>query len=261
MTSTTNPKPPLLRQSSGSEQKECFCCEVVGNSPTTDVRLACNCLIHRQCLVTYLRSQLGDKIALLSTMDRLHQTGIICPYVTANACNGSGVTTFISLTDLEILLSTAQISTVVNSDNNVSEDYALSTDEIARFQRWIEEDRNSLLHKTNLKVEEPSVAKTSTPADRTDEYITATTKPCPSCNMRVTHWHGHSCHHIQPGGGCPNCREPFCYKCLNPGKTNAQLRGGLHLCVCGGWSNFCKGDDIEANINSSPYPYDIVRFS
>ena len=39
-------------------------------------------------------------------------------------------------------------------------------------------------------------------------YVEATSKACPECAARVTHWHGHACHHISPSmtgpatGGC-----------------------------------------------------------
>jgi hypothetical protein len=35
-------------------------------------------------------------------------------------------------------------------------------------------------------------------------FIEQTTTKCPNCPWRVTHPRGHACHHIRPGGGCPN---------------------------------------------------------
>jgi len=66
--------------------------------------------------------------------------------------------------------------------------------------------------------------------DTTDAFIIATTKACPNqaCRMRVTHYHGHSCHHIMPTPfcnscqryacvhgkrGCPGCGLHYCYRC------------------------------------------------
>ena len=77
--------------------------------------------------------------------------------------------------------------------------------------------------------------------DATDPYVEATTKACPSCGVRSTHWHGHQCHHISPvSGGCPNCHVHYCYRCLSTETENARLRGGRGNCECGYWSNFCK---------------------
>jgi len=39
-----------------------------------------------------------------------------------------------------------------------------------------------------------------------DPFVLATTKACPTCSMRSTHYHGHQCHMISPGKGCPSCK-------------------------------------------------------
>jgi len=49
----------------------------------------------------------------------------------------------------------------------------------------------------------------------TEDLILKTTRPCPSCQFRVTHYRGHACHHIRPGGGCPQCHTHWCYNCGN----------------------------------------------
>lgn len=41
------------------------------------------------------------------------------------------------------------------------------------------------------------------------------TKPCPYCTTPIAHYKGHGCHHIMPGGGCPTCKNHFCYMCLS----------------------------------------------
>lgn len=47
----------------------------------------------------------------------------------------------------------------------------------------------------------------------TEDLIQRTTRPCPQCGLRVTHYRGHACHHIRPGGGCPGCSTHWCYNC------------------------------------------------
>jgi hypothetical protein len=47
----------------------------------------------------------------------------------------------------------------------------------------------------------------------TEDLINRTTRPCPECGLRVTHYRGHACHHIKPGGGCPRCHTHWCYNC------------------------------------------------
>jgi hypothetical protein len=210
MSTAVDQVPPLLRQCSGAERRECFCSDSVGSDPAHDVRLACRCLIHRACLVSYIRSLLSDRLSLFAAMENAGQIGIICPYARANQCNAIGKETFISLKDMENLITKQPQS---DADKLPSE--ALIPDEVARFKRWIEEEKGSSSVTASEVVDgneekRKMAAKVNKELEMTGVYITATTKACPSCQFRVTHWHGHSCHHIQPSGGCPKCKVPFC---------------------------------------------------
>jgi len=80
----------------------------------------------------------------------------------------------------------------------------------------------------------------------TNAFVKATSKPCPRCSFRITHSHGHACHHIQPGTGCPNCGNHFCYRCLRKGTSGS-------VCGC---RLFCDNDDVLAHIQLEPYPCD-----
>lgn len=74
--------------------------------------------------------------------------------------------------------------------------------------------------------------------------ITATSKPCPNCGFRISHYHGHACHHIKPGGGCPSCGHHFCYSCLSIGircPNNCSL--------------YC-GRDVQRYLKIRPFPHD-----
>lgn len=68
--------------------------------------------------------------------------------------------------------------------------------------------------------------------DVTERSIMATTKPCPKCNYRVTHWHGHSCHHISPStNGCPECHTHWCFGCGTTGpKRSSNYCGSNPKC-------------------------------
>ena len=52
--------------------------------------------------------------------------------------------------------------------------------------------------------------------------ILTSVKQCPACGVGVSHYRGHACHHIRPGGGCPGvggaaiCGEHWCYVCCGP---------------------------------------------
>ena len=76
-----------------------------------------------------------------------------------------------------------------------------------------------------------------------EAYINATTKPCPTCGYRATHYHGHRCHHVSEG--CARCRAQFCYRCLCTAEENSEQRGSRGACKCGGWS---KSDDRRSQL-------------
>lgn len=78
--------------------------------------------------------------------------------------------------------------------------------EVAERQRRLEEQRQR---------QQAQIAES-------EQLITATSKPCPRCRAPITHFRGHACHHITPGGsagGCSACHHQFCYMCLAPWHT------------------------------------------
>jgi len=83
------------------------------------------------------------------------------------------------------------------------------------------------------------------------ELIRATSKPCPSCSMSISHYHGHACHHIAPGTGCVNCGYHFCFSCGQP--AGPAIPAGSSGCSC---PIFCINDDILSNIKNLPIPHD-----
>mmetsp|Transcript_19508 Transcript_19508/g.29648 ORF Transcript_19508/g.29648 Transcript_19508/m.29648 type:complete len:1070 (+) Transcript_19508:75-3284(+) len=88
--------------------------------------------------------------------------------------------------------------------------------------------------------------QTGSSALATNAFVLATSKACPQCHFRITHYHGHACHHIRPGTGCPNCGTHFCYTCLRRGTSGSSC--GCRL--------FCSNAQILANIDRLPYPHD-----
>ena len=98
----------------------------------------------------------------------------------------------------------------------------------------------------------------------TARYISATSKPCPGCAAPLTHYHGHSCHHISAvvddklGGGCPRCHTHYCYACLATAAENERERGARQACRCkvGRWGTFCQTAAIVEHLVEEPYPHD-----
>ena len=95
-------------------------------------------------------------------------------------------------------------------------------------------------------------------ADRaTLAYIQLTTRKCPNpqCGERVSHFHGHGCHHISPmSDGCPSCHTHFCYIC---GRAHGRPGGGYerhHRCRHG--SSYCSNEAIGEHLVMLPVPHD-----
>jgi len=208
----------------------------------SEYTLSCQCKLHIDCLNGYIRNQIGDR-------NQMNLCGIACP----NGRSCKHYTSSSLLLDKSFELDEANdlfqsSSSVVVSPffitvpdlrliNNFNKDVekegefsALSNDEIDRFDNWLTEQKQG-----------PSKVN----SDDCDPYVLATTKPCPTCNFRSTHYQGHKCHHISPSsgrnsrGGCPNCHKNYCYKCLCSAKDNLRDRGVKEVCACGFWSSFC----------------------
>ena len=62
------------------------------------------------------------------------------------------------------------------------------------------------------------------------EFLYATSKACPFCSIRISHYRGHACHHIKPGDGCPSCHNHFCYNCLGYRGDGSVWQGCTNGC-------------------------------
>jgi len=91
----------------------------------------------------------------------------------------------------------------------------------------------------------------------TAAFIRLTSQPCPNpqCKQRISHFHGHACHHISPStDGCPNCHQHFCYVCL---RRHGTPGGGYHRNPrCRHGSSYCKEEGIHRHLRHTPYPHD-----
>jgi hypothetical protein len=89
---------------------------------------------------------------------------------------------------------------------------------------------------------------------KSDVLIQLTSKPCPSCTTSITHFHGHGCHHIKPGGGCPSCHTHWCFACgtASATKVDNNYCGSDPRCRL-----FCQSEGIHRHLDdSSGYPID-----
>ena len=84
-----------------------------------------------------------------------------------------------------------------------------------------------------------------------------------ACGERISHYHGHHCHHISPvgRGGCPRCQQHFCYQCLRkhgtPGaKVWHQVRG-VSACFPSPCS-IIPLPCIPSRADVAPWPCDLI---
>lgn len=223
-------------------------CSVCGEDGPIDypldqkIILNCECCVHISCILQQVRITLGDIFSL-------GPNGIRCPN------------------------SSPAIGTCLHGDVNIS-----PVDLTDLFQRFPDINLDStgaeiidLGHFRDILATRNAGPGVVDPAQR-DPYILATTKNCPTCQFGVTRYHGHSCHHISPGTGCPNCHHHFCYVCLSSGEQNTAERGYVAACNCtwqprfdylgdgiarANWSSYCKDEITEANISyDRGTPYD-----
>jgi len=88
----------------------------------------------------------------------------------------------------------------------------------------------------------------------TARAIQATSKACPNCGMRITHYHGHDCHHISPStNGCTACHQHFCYVCL---RKHGRPGERMWHPECGHRQTFCNSSEIRRYLERTPYPHD-----
>lgn len=137
----------------------------------------------------------------------------------------------------------------------------------SRSRRWLIWLRLARPHRTRSDLEcaychhrwDPRAAAGDASYDEmaTAFLIRVTSKGCPNprCEQRISHYHGHACHHISPAtNGCPACHQHFCYVC---GRPHGTPGGGFvrnRLCTHG--SSFCNNRELLANLVMEPYPHD-----
>jgi hypothetical protein len=228
---------------SSDSRKEIVLDESVG------IKLGCDDSIHYNCLVMYIRSKLDDRISLIRSIETVEKAGIVCPY--GPVCKQ--INRKITINELEEVVNLGKFIVLKDQSPDFKK---LEKNEIDTLKSWINEDFGKTLAIKNE-------AQNNNNNNETNLMLLATTKPCPACGFRSSHIHQHHCHHISPNGGCPNnrCRVNYCYKCLKTGAENRRERGRENLCLCGGWSNFCKSlrteDDISKFLVLKPYPHDL----
>jgi hypothetical protein len=261
------------------------------------VRLRCKCLIHAGCLAQYIKSQLDDSSNITSKGIRCCYWHTCHCYISMD--DVQKFSQFMNMTSTD---DTGNGSSADPSAQSSSSSSSLKDADVEKLQRfsvaatfnhkdlvycpkcsvpfWVEESFTAHrvicanagcgIHfcrycqvKWHLGMEcEEYQASMGNTERMSQAFITATSKPCPSCATPFTHFHGHSCHHISPvgpqGGGCPACHKHFCYACLATEEENVAQRGDRKSCRCarGKWSTFCESKDIQNNLIAIPYPHD-----
>ena len=223
----------LFRKVSGISTCECFCYDsdrLLGaqKGAACDIRLSCYCGVHYDCLIRYIQNKIGDRLSM-------NLCGIECPY--GRECNQYSMSSnanscyYLTLEDLDGLVDYGNAHPELNNELGFE---PLTHEKVQELRHWIIDEDKKEIHSLPVYLKSDE-----------DPYILATTKGCPSCSVRTSHYHGHSCHHISPArapkrGGCPNCHVNYCYRCLKTEEENTSERGAANACQCGFWSNFCS---------------------
>mmetsp|Transcript_4392 Transcript_4392/g.8155 ORF Transcript_4392/g.8155 Transcript_4392/m.8155 type:complete len:1152 (-) Transcript_4392:2470-5925(-) len=245
------PLPLMIRLASHNAEKEkmscCICDELVLHG-VGHLRLGCRCLCHETCFVAYIRSKSRD--------DWGRAGGIACPYALgAEMCNFKGQNNEpyrITPNDLGQMVKLLGCADRLSSTaEEYITDSLITLDEIEKFETWILEFRQE--GKTLMDGSGNDTIFTAND-NATRTFINATTKACPICSLRATHYHGHSCHHIY--GGCEGCNEEYCYRCLSTATQNLKERNDRTCCPCGSWETFCNNEDLCFFLVCKPYPHD-----
>ena len=214
------------------------------NEVSKFVRLGCRCISHYHCLIQYIRSKLGNRL-------KISLNGISCPYgkecksyKTLDDVGGDETKLYyITTTDLDIVVDYGRNNPKLKENLDENDCEELTHEEVNDLRKWLEEKREIKIFTD----------------DDFDLFVISTTKACPSCGFRSTHFQGHQCHHVE----CPNCNINYCYKCLSSEIENIRDRGEDYACKCGCWTNFCHSikspSDIEKyiSINEGGIPFDI----
>lgn len=198
------------------------------------VRLGCGCLIECHALTDFLSAKMR-----LKSNSNLAVEKFICPH--GDCCQFSW-----------------------GFGRNQTDKYTLTAVDIdalmkCRSKHQIKGFREEALQLRVLLPSSISNTRSSEQSTNIDEsnfiaLFEATSKACPSCSFRQTHYHGHHCHHVKEG--CYKCKMHFCYRCLSTRDENIRKRGSESKCLCGNWSSFCDTTDLMTNLQLTPYPHD-----
>ena len=225
----------LLRTASctdGSKLTTCFSCRESVGDKSNDLRLGCRCMVHLNCFVRYLKSIISDRMSTNALETGDGTTGIHCPNYNKNAslseCLYEGNEFYLMksrdlIRVVEIIGTTRERGSISSVD-----DQMFTREDLSKLQRWLSEKSGG----QNDNEEEIS------------PIILHTTKACPKCKFRQSHFHGHACHSVV----CGSCHASRCYRC------------GNESCSCGSSHGYCKEilgiSDITDFLVLNPYPYD-----
>ena len=240
---------------------------------------ACAHEMHRSCAVELLRA------ALRSARSEVLPSGVRCPCRTTLGC-----AEFISIVDCASLVREVVANEHAASiEEDEEESRSLSPEEFESLTRFAVEaavpeneklfcpacERMILLDTAGQvptgTVQCPHCSNSWSPAAASGEdaattsFLDATSKRCPTCGVRSTHYHGHDCHHIGYGsGGCLTCKQHWCYVCLlkhgtpqgDGTPTAFRSMGESRNPACTHGSSFCERDGIAEHLVQAPYPHD-----
>ena len=148
--------------------RNCFCGEDLPHEASS-VSLGCGCDLHTSCLFHYVKVKLENRTSISNGI------GIVCPFYFDNSCRSQ----------FPVYIVPDYLESIVTESTDLVNQEALCFEDINKFRRWL----------ANEMTEEVEVAKfegnQGGDIGKTTDLIEATTKMCPKCSHRSSHFHGH----------------------------------------------------------------------
>ena len=253
------PRPPAA-SGDGAFVLPCMICRERTAVDTSVIRLSCGCSAHLSCIAQYVQNKITDRFSV-------SQHGIACPNgleclrsrelmslpdlrrIAALSGSEPRATTTLSheqVSDLEALMVAREHLEALRT---LTGNARIGQDEVQSLMRLGEArcrgfatlltagdgggEGAAVRGTTRLTRAVGAIRRRLLTAPRFaghDQYAVETSKACPHCGARGTHYHGHQCHNIH---ACPVCQQAYCFKCASA--AAAQPRP----CLCGGHT-FCE---------------------
>lgn len=176
-------------------------CGICGDSIQKTIghlELECGCVTHYACFVEYIKSK--------SSLEIGRYNGVLCPYFVTGECKYIGEY-FFNTSYFHFLVEYYDENFTPEQSSNDAMSTRFTSDDCERICSWVNTDTSGADVNTGRQL---------------NPYVEVTTKACPKCTTRISHFAGHGCHHVMVSAN---------YRSHN--KINLSSRAVLHVTSTG----------------------------